>query len=349
VRAAHQFDERRLIMQLRGPCLNRTVVTIGVAFLVFVDASRLAAEEGPIAGVDVGVAVPLNHFKDRVDTAGALSLMGGYMFNDFLGLTGQAEEIVGEGDKVRGIRNDDIVSQFAFTAGPRVELPLRDWSRPKSAGEMFPVLYLTGQPGVFTGTSGGATSGTHFGYTAGLGVNVRITDALLLGAFGRYNWVDEHVTGERFQRSNVSYVTTGLGLTYNVAPPPPVVAEAPPPAPAPPVQKKIVLRGVHFDFDKADIRSDARPVLDEAIATLKREGTILIVAEGHTDSKGTDAYNQALSERRAKAVRDYLVHGGIAANRIEVQGFGESRPVASNATEDGRAQNRRVELRIRGE
>src|SRR5262249_42416960 len=225
------------------------------ALVALLDESRLAAEEGPIAGVDVGVAVPLNHFKDRVDAAGAFSLMGGYMLIDYFGLTGQAQVIAGEGDHVRGIRDDDIVSQLGFTAGPRVELPLRDWNKPKSADEIFPVLYLTGQPGVFTGLSGGATSGTAFGYTAGGGVTGRISDPLLLGAFARYNWVDERVTGDRFQRSNVSYVTVGLGLTYNLAPPPPVVAQAPPPhAPPPPVQKKIVLRGLHFDFDKAEIR-----------------------------------------------------------------------------------------------
>jgi outer membrane protein OmpA-like peptidoglycan-associated protein len=117
--------------------------------------------------------------------------------------------------------------------------------------------------------------------------------------------------------------------------------------PVPPVQKRIVLRGVHFDFDKATIRKEARPILDEAIATLQREGTVSVVAEGHTDSRGSDTYNQTLSLRRATAVRDYLVAGGIGSSRIQVQGFGESRPVASNDTDDGRAQNRRVELRVR--
>ena len=82
---------------------------------------------------------------------------------------------------------------------------------------------------------------------------------------------------------------------------------------------------------------------------MKQEGNISIIAEGHTDSRGTEEYNQALSLRRANAVRDYLVAGGVAANRITVEGYGESKPVASNNTDDGRAQNRRVELRIRGE
>jgi OOP family OmpA-OmpF porin len=139
----------------------------------------------------------------------------------------------------------------------------------------------------------------------------------------------------------------------NSAPPPPpapVVAEAPPPPPpppAPPVQKKIVLRGVNFDFDKSSIRADARPVLDEAINILKSQGGVAIIAEGHTDSTGSDSYNQGLSVRRANAVRDYLVAGGIEASRISTEGFGETQPVASNSTRDGRAQNRRVELKVK--
>jgi OOP family OmpA-OmpF porin len=107
-----------------------------------------------------------------------------------------------------------------------------------------------------------------------------------------------------------------------------------------------VLRGVNFDFDKSNIRPDARPVLDEAISVLKSEGGVAVIAEGHTDAKGTDTYNQKLSERRANAVKEYLVRGGIPTSRIRVVGYGESRPVASNDNEEGRAQNRRVELRI---
>ena len=113
------------------------------------------------------------------------------------------------------------------------------------------------------------------------------------------------------------------------------------------MQKKFVLRGVNFDFDKATIRADARPVLDEAITILKEQGGIAVVAEGHTDSTGPDTYNQGLSERRAKSVRDYLVAGGIDASRIETAGYGESQPVADNSTRDGRAQNRRVELEVK--
>ena len=130
-------------------------------------------------------------------------------------------------------------------------------------------------------------------------------------------------------------------------PPAPAVAEAPPPAPPPVMKKKIVLRSVHFDFDKAAIRADAKPILDEAASTLKDEGDVSVVVAGHTDSIGTDQYNLKLSKRRAEAVKQYLVGQGINASRLTVEGFGESQPVASNDTADGRAQNRRVELNVK--
>jgi outer membrane protein OmpA-like peptidoglycan-associated protein len=128
-------------------------------------------------------------------------------------------------------------------------------------------------------------------------------------------------------------------------------APAPPPAPPPPapVHEKLVLRGVAFDFDKAAVRADARPVLDEAVSVLAARPTVRVAVEGHTDGVGSDAYNQRLSERRARAVLDYLVRAGVASDRLEAQGFGKSRPVADNATADGRARNRRVELRILSE
>ena len=135
--------------------------------------------------------------------------------------------------------------------------------------------------------------------------------------------------------------------------PEPVVEAPPPPPPAPPpleepplVKKRIILRGVNFDFDRFDIRPESRPVLDEAISTLQENPEIQVSVQGHTDSRGTDEYNLKLSERRANAVYRYLVAGGIDPSRMDVVGFGESRPVADNSTESGRAQNRRVELMI---
>jgi len=146
--------------------------------------------------------------------------------------------------------------------------------------------------------------------------------ALLCGLAGHYLWDPEETA----------------------TPPPP-----PPPTPAPlppPVSRKIVLRGVHFDFDRSEIRSDSRPVLDEAASALKENSNVRISVEGHTDNVGSDAYNEKLSVRRAEAVFRYMVNQGISPERMEVIGYGESRPVADNDTDSGRAQNRRVELHV---
>ena len=196
-----------------------------------------------------------------------------------------------------------------------------------------------------------AITDTSPAFAAGGGLNFALNDNLMLGAFGRWNRLYQRVHGT----GDAKYITTGISLTYNFRaeappppPPPPPAPRAQAPAPPPTTEKKIVLRGVNFDFDKSNIRADARPILDQAIAMLKQEGTISIVTEGHTDAVGSDQYNERLSIRRATAVKDYLVRGGISSNRIEIRGFGESQPVASNETADGRAQNRRVELRVSG-
>ncbi len=145
---------------------------------------------------------------------------------------------------------------------------------------------------------------------------------------------------------------TGYGVSGWTCPAAAEEPPAPPPAPAPPapvVKEKLVLRGVTFDFDKATLRAAASPVLDEAAHALAARPGARVVVEGHTDAVGSDAYNERLSQRRAQTVVDYLVHAGVARDRLEATGFGESRPVADNDTEDGRARNRRVELRVVGE
>jgi OOP family OmpA-OmpF porin len=133
-------------------------------------------------------------------------------------------------------------------------------------------------------------------------------------------------------------------LDKEPTPPPP--PPPPTPEPPPPTSRKIVLRGVNFDFNKSDIRPDSRPVLDEAAEVLKGDPNVRISVEGYTDSIGSEAYNEQLSLRRADAVFRYLVNHGVAPDQMHVVGYGESRPVASNDTESGRAQNRRVELRV---
>jgi len=183
-------------------------------------------------------------------------------------------------------------------------------------------------------------------------------------------------------RSGFSDFIYSIGLSFDFGgkEPPPAAprSEAPPPPPPPPpnpdldgdgvlnerdkcpntrpgavvdldgceVEAVIELEGVYFDFDKATIKPEGMAVLNEAAGLLQKHERVVVEVAGHTDSIGTDAYNQGLSERRANAVRDYLASKGVKASRLTARGYGESRPVASNDTEEGRAENRRVELVI---
>ncbi|NTV95997.1 MAG: OmpA family protein [Thiobacillus sp.] len=108
----------------------------------------------------------------------------------------------------------------------------------------------------------------------------------------------------------------------------------------------IVLKGVNFDNDSAKLRADALPILDDAVSTMKRYPGMKVEVAGHTDSNSSDAHNLKLSADRAKAVMDYFVSKGIDAASLSSKGYGESTPIADNKTAEGRAQNRRVELRI---
>jgi len=104
------------------------------------------------------------------------------------------------------------------------------------------------------------------------------------------------------------------------------------------------LYGILFDTDSARIRAESFPTLDEVVRVLAGEKSWSLTIEGHTDSTGAAAHNQVLAEQRAKSVREYLVSKGVADGRLSTVGFGQTKPVADNTTELGRAQNRRVEL-----
>jgi OOP family OmpA-OmpF porin len=127
-------------------------------------------------------------------------------------------------------------------------------------------------------------------------------------------------------------------------PPPP-----PPPAPEPPPAgtKIETLTGPHFAFDHAGLTPEGRARVDNAVAVMRQHPTLRVLVVGYTDSIGSDTYNLGLSERRAAAVRDHMVAQGIEPSRIEASGRGKADPVADNATAEGRAQNRRVEITAR--
>jgi OOP family OmpA-OmpF porin len=136
------------------------------------------------------------------------------------------------------------------------------------------------------------------------------------------------------------------------APAAPATPAAPAPAarPAPAsVRQSIVIQAdALFDFDKSVVRPDGKKSIDEALAKLNGVDLEMVIATGHTDSIGTEAYNQKLSERRAAAVKDYLVSKGIPSSKVTTIGKGKSQPVATNKTKEGRQKNRRVDIEFKG-
>ena len=112
------------------------------------------------------------------------------------------------------------------------------------------------------------------------------------------------------------------------------------------IKEEIKLPGVNFEFDSARLTADSSETLDNAVTTLNRNPDINVECAGHTDSTGSDAYNQKLSEQRAHSVCEYLATHGIERARLTEHGYGETKPIADNSTEAGRAENRRVVLRI---
>ncbi len=173
----------------------------------------------------------------------------------------------------------------------------------------------------------------------------------------RYRWMDE----DRFSGSGgLEDVVARVGLVVPFGVTKPVVLPPVEKAPPPPVKPAEPTLGaerrftdVLFAFDKSDLSSKAMSDLDSAAATINelsnKNPNLRVKVDGHTDWIGTDGYNQALGERRAGAVKNYLVRKGVAADRIDTTSYGESKPVASNETAEGRQLNRRAEVRTTGE
>lgn len=328
------------------------VVSLGVlAALIAVAAAPVRADEPDyempgrfFGGVDVGVMQPVNAFNNYTQTGGLLAPFVGYkLFQDRdkqlnIGLLAQGQFIAAGsqacGNCIFG-RNDETVYGLGGTIGPRVSVPIG----PTETYAMWGVGFIEGL------TNPSALAQGSWGWSTGGGINYSLNDNVMIGPFGRYNIFYQYAHDIGYVR----YVTAGLGVTIQESPAKQVAAAPPPPPPPPaaapaPVKKKIVLRGVNFDFDKYNIRPDAVPILEQACSILKQDPNIDVVCRGYTDGIGTVAYNLTLSDHRANAVRDWLVKCGVQAKRLTSKGFGKSDPVATNATPEGRAQNRRTEL-----
>jgi len=303
---------------------------------------------GPELGGNVGVAVPLKKYSHTIEgVGGTTGALMGYRFDvtDNLAFSLVATPHAFFAGTEEGCCNDkphddDITALLAATGGPK--LTFHD--------ERLEA-YVMGQGGWYWDLNG-PLSDDGPGYNIGAGINIAVGAGNSVGVFGLYDvaYMSPEPRASGSQRKLVSG-----GFAYqHVFEPPERIAEAPPPPPPPPpppvrTARKIVLRGVNFDFNKSNIRADARPILDEAIRTLQEERDVEVSVEGHTDAIGSIPYNQRLSERRANSVADYLARGGIPRSRLQTVGYGKTQPVATNDTADGRAQNRRVELHVVGE
>ena len=183
----------------------------------------------------------------------------------------------------------------------------------------------------------------------GAGLKLFVTDNIALRADVR------HIIPFNDTYNNFLY-TFGITFAFGGAEKEKVVearVEEPLPPPPPPAPKPVIIEkgrqtlDVKFDFDKSSIKQGYTKDINDLVDVMKDYPDLNVVIEGHTDNVGTDAYNKNLSQERADAVKRYMVEeGGIDANRIDAKGFGEERPVASNDTEEGRLQNRRVEAAV---
>ncbi len=167
----------------------------------------------------------------------------------------------------------------------------------------------------------------------------------------------KNASGDCWRNASWTPATAAPGCGPAPAPAPaPKAVEAPPapkaaPAPAPqaPAASKVTYAAdAFFDFDKATLKPAGKAKLDDLVGKVKGINLEVIIAVGHTDSVGSDAYNQKLSVKRAESVKAYLVSKGIEKNRIYTEGKGEKQPVADNKTTEGRAKNRRVEIEVVG-
>ncbi|MDB5985693.1 MAG: hypothetical protein JWR16_746 [Nevskia sp.] len=224
---------------------------------------------------------------------------------------------------------------------------------------------------------------TVFAYQGGAGIGFDLGEHVTLSIDYRYLETERARFNLLNDQPNTSikadYRTHSamLGLRYSfgkpaqpvAAPEPPVQVipvEEPPPAPEPPppppcqapepgqpinlqgckTGDTVVLRGVNFLFDKATLTVNAKTLLNQVADALQARADIKVEIDGHTDGKGSVAYNQKLSQRRADSVQQYLLGRGIDGSRMTTRGFGKSKPIADNATDEGREINRRVELTV---
>jgi OOP family OmpA-OmpF porin len=225
---------------------------------------------------------------------------------------------------------------------------------------------------------------TEFGYQAGAGVGFDLTKLLTVSLDYRHLWTNRGRFPSAIGTVDQRYLaqTAMLSLRYSFpATPAPVVAMAPPPPPPPPppaepapapppppvaaeplpcnapagfqvdanchiIEQTVVVRAVDFEFNSVRLTAPAQQTLDEVAIALAAQPELQVEVQGHTDSIGADDYNLKLSQRRADAVKSYLISKGANGTTLTAHGYGKAQPLVSNSTKQGRAQNRRVAFEI---
>lgn len=312
-----------------------------------VSASLLVTSSVAMADVYIGAKVGKTWLDDACNNTESCDLDGttagallGYNFNDWLALEG-GYDYLGKFNGA-GINRD---SSEAFTLAPKLSYALT---------EKWDLYGKVGGARVLYGNS------SDYSYLGAAGVEYAATNNL--GVRVEYQYLSD--INNDVVRAQAH--TTTLGLVYRFGgsdnQPEPMMAEEPvaqpapvqEPAPVVPAEPKMVTKTVEFQkigsesfgHDSAKMSDAGKEQLNDLVTYLNAHPQANVEISGHTDSTGSEAYNQKLSEKRAKAVADALQEKGIDVSRITAVGEGESDPVASNATEEGRKQNRRVEIVI---
>ncbi|MDR3416311.1 MAG: OmpA family protein [Nevskia sp.] len=299
---------------------------IGESFMYTFSDSKRTSDNG--VGGMIGGGVPINRFLN-------LELDGAYSHfnsNNNAGSQPWQQYLAKVDSQFFFSRNPEFAPYFALGAGYDKE-----------------VLKTVGRNGAFTADTG--LGAIHYFKLFDTDFGVR--------ADARYRWDD--VKSSKFPGTKVSgsfgEPVLSLGLVIPLGGGAEAVGpgggEGHPPPPPPPTQPGLKANqrfdDVHFAFDKYNLTEYAKASLDGDVTTINKLSgsypSLKVDISGHTDWIGTDAYNQALSERRANAVKEYLVRKGVDAGRIRTYAYGESQPVAPNTTAEGRALNRRAEIR----
>jgi len=235
---------------------------------------------------------------------------------------------------------------------------------------------MTDNIGRFSGDNTAWLAEAGVGLLAGLGSQSGST-RLQLRTEAKYRYEFIHNTPEIPNNPGDVILGVGLQLMFGApTPPPPPVARAlpppPPPEPAPPppppaappacvapagfqvdancriIEQTLVVRAVDFEFNSADLTLPARQTLDEVAVSLVKQPELKVEIQGYTDSTGSAEYNLHLSQKRAESVRSYLTSKGVTPMDLTAKGFGKASPIATNATAEGRAENRRVAFQVTG-